>query len=116
MYVEILPIEIENIDCIELGIGVLPNPSQKMVGVDDAVEIGENDDDEPMIKIDSNVVQDMMMNEGYVYEALGNHDIEDNDVEIFEHVEHQHMHLDHEYVIPSPMMSELNWDVINVTS
>ena len=70
-----------------------------------------------MIKIDSNVVQDMVMNEGYVYEALGNHDVEDNDVDkIFEHVEHQRMHLDHEYVIPSPMMSELNWDVINATS
>ena len=45
MYVEILPIEIENIDCTKLGISVLPNPSQKMVGVDDALEIGENDND-----------------------------------------------------------------------
>ena len=70
--------------------------------------MGENNEDEPMIKIDSNVVQDMMMNEGYVYEALGNHNVEGNDVEIFEHVEDQCMPLDHEYVISSLIMSELN--------
>ena len=100
MYVEILPIEMENIDCILVYYLI---HHKKMVGVDNAVEIGENDDDEPMIKIDSNVVQDMMMNEGYVYEDLGNHDIENNDVEIFEHVEHQRMHLDHEYCdVPNP--------------
>ena len=80
------------------------------------LKLVKNNNDEPMIKIDSNVVQDMVMNERYAYEALGNHDVEDNDVdEKFEHVEHQHMHLDHEYVITSPMMSELNWDVINAS-
>ena len=83
MYVEILPIEMESIDCTRLGIGVLPDPSQKMVSVDNALEMDEKDDDESISKIDSNVVQDMVMNEGYVYEAPGNHDVKDNDVEIF---------------------------------
>ena len=42
--------------------------------VDDALEMSE-DDDEPLMKIDFNAVHDMVMSEGYVYEALENHDV-----------------------------------------
>ena len=67
--------EIENVDCtIELSIDVPLIPSQKMVDLDDTLEISE-DYDKPVMNIDSNAVHDMVMSEGYVYEAPENHDL-----------------------------------------
>ncbi|KAL6319743.1 hypothetical protein AAG906_026838 [Vitis piasezkii] len=66
---------IENVDCtIELSIDVLLIPSKKMVDLDDTLEISE-DYDKPIMNIDSNAVHDMVMSEGYVYEAPENHDL-----------------------------------------
>ena len=45
-----------------------------MVDLDDTLEISE-DYDKPVMNIDSNAVHDMVMSEGYVYEAPENHDL-----------------------------------------
>lgn len=61
LYVEILSLHMENVDyTIELSIDVTPILSQKSVDVDDVFEMNE-DDDEPLMKMDSNVVHDMVM-------------------------------------------------------
>ncbi|RVW84969.1 hypothetical protein CK203_039508 [Vitis vinifera] len=60
----------ENVDCtIELSIDIPPILSQKRVDLDDVLETSE-DDEEPVMKTDSNVVYDMVMSERYVYKAL----------------------------------------------
>lgn len=61
LYVEILSLHMENVDyTIEFSIDVTPISSQKSVNVDDVFGMNE-DDNEPLMKMDSNVVHDMVM-------------------------------------------------------
>ena len=93
----------ENVDCtIELSIDIPPILSQKRVDLDDVLETSE-DDEEPVMKTDSNVVYDMVMSERYVYEAPKNHD-----VDRMENLGNKFTHLYHENVISSLILTGLN--------